>query len=51
MTLLSQHRRDDTSFTGAPVRTKSVTPTLAKLHAEKLAAQLEAAAAASTPVP
>ena len=46
MTLLSQHRRDDTSFTGAPVRTKSVAPTLAKLHAQKVAAQ---AAAAGSP--
>lgn len=45
MTLLSQHRRDDTSFTGAPLRTKSVAPTLTKLHAQKLAAQEETAAA------
>lgn len=42
MTLLSQHRRDDTPVVGAPVRTKSVAPTLAWLHAQKLEAKAEA---------
>ena len=38
VTLLSQHRRDDTPVVGAPTRTKSVAPTLAWLHDQKLAA-------------
>ena len=39
VTLMSQHRRDDAPVAGAPLRTKSVAPTLAKLHEQKLAAQ------------
>lgn len=42
VTLMSQHRRDDAPVAGAPLRTKSVAPTLAKLHAQKLAAQAQA---------
>lgn len=39
VTLMSQHRRDDAPVAGAPQRTTSVAPTLAKLHEQKLAAQ------------
>lgn len=39
VTLMSQHRRDDAPAGGAPQRTKSVAPTLTKLHEQKLAAQ------------
>ncbi|KAL3152406.1 Hsp90 cochaperone [Trebouxia sp. C0010 RCD-2024] len=39
VTLMSQHRRDDVPVAGAPQRTTSVAPTLAKLHEQKLAAQ------------
>jgi len=42
VTLLSQHRRDDTPVVGAPTRTKSVAPTLAWLHDQKLAAREQA---------
>ncbi len=42
VTLLSQHRRDDTPVVGAPTRTKSVAPTLAWLHDQKLAAREKA---------
>ena len=41
VTLLSQHRRDDAPVAGAPLRTKSVAPTLALLHAQKLAMQAQ----------
>ncbi|KAL0051283.1 hypothetical protein WJX82_004842 [Trebouxia sp. C0006] len=42
VTLLSQHRRDDTPVVGAPTRTKSVAPTLAWLHDQKLASREQA---------